>query len=111
MKDFRIKNTIFSFFVRAHLRISNLFCNFARHFGLLCTQVMKESAFTPEEEQMIQREFEALLDDYAHTPHRQKIELITHAFNFANKAHYGVRRLSGEPYILHPIAVARICER
>ena len=58
---------------------------------------------------MIRREFEALLDDYAHTPHRQKVELITHAFNFAHKAHYGVRRLSGEPYILHPIAVARIC--
>jgi len=58
---------------------------------------------------MIQREFEALLDDYAHTPHRQKVELITHAFNFAKQAHYGVRRLSGEPYILHPIAVARIC--
>ena len=60
---------------------------------------------------MIQREFEALLDDYAHTPHRQKVELITHAFNFANKAHYGVRRLSGEPYIMHPLAVARICVR
>ena len=58
---------------------------------------------------MIQREFEALLDDYAHTPHRQKVELITHAFNFAHKAHYGVRRLSGEPYIMHPLAVARIC--
>ena len=60
---------------------------------------------------MIQREFEALLDDYAHTPHRQKVELITHAFNFAHKAHYGVRRLSGEPYIMHPLAVARICVR
>jgi GTP pyrophosphokinase len=70
---------------------------------------MQKSAFTPEEEQMIQREFETLLDDYAHTPHRQKVEIITHAFNFANQAHYGVRRLSGEPYILHPIAVARIC--
>ena len=70
---------------------------------------MQKSEFTAEEELMIQREFEALLDDYAHTPHRQKVELITHAFNFANKAHYGVRRLSGEPYILHPIAVARIC--
>ncbi len=58
---------------------------------------------------MIQREFEALLDDYAHTLHRQKVELITHAFNFSNKAHYGVRRLSGEPYIMHPLAVARIC--
>ena len=70
---------------------------------------MQKSEFTPEEEQMIQREFEALLDDYAHTPHRQKVELITHAFNFAYKAHYGVRRLSGEPYIMHPLAVARIC--
>ena len=58
---------------------------------------MAKSDFTPEEDQMIQREFEALLDDYAHTPHRQKVELITHAFNFAYKAHYGVRRLSGEP--------------
>ena len=72
---------------------------------------MEKSEFTPEEKQMIQHEFEALLDDYAHTPHRQKIELITHAFNFANKAHYGVRRLSGEPYIMHPLAVARICVR
>ena len=72
---------------------------------------MEKSAFTAEEEQMIQGEFQALLDDYAHTPHRQKVELITHAFNFANKAHYGVRRLSGEPYIMHPLAVARICVR
>ena len=70
---------------------------------------MQKSEFTAEEELMIQREFEALLDDYAHTPHRQKVELITHAFNFAHKAHYGVRRLSGEPYIMHPLAVARIC--
>ena len=72
---------------------------------------MEKSEFTPAEEQMIQREFEALLDDYAHTPHRQKVELITHAFNFANQAHYGVRRLSGEPYMMHPLAVARICVR
>ena len=70
---------------------------------------MQKSEFTPEEDLMIRREFEALLDDYAHTPHRQKVELITHAFNFAYKAHYGVRRLSGEPYIMHPLAVARIC--
>ena len=60
---------------------------------------------------MIQQEFEALLADYARTPHRQKVELITHAFNFAHQAHYGVRRLSGEPYILHPIAEARICAK
>ncbi len=70
---------------------------------------MTESEFTQEEEQMIQHEFEALLDDYAHTMHRQKVELITHAFHFAKQAHKGVRRLSGEPYIMHPLAVARIC--
>ena len=70
---------------------------------------MQKSEFTVDEELMIQREFETLLDDYAHTPHRQNVELITHAFNFAHKAHYGVRRLSGEPYIMHPLAVARIC--
>lgn len=72
---------------------------------------MNSSDFTQEEEQMIEREFEALLDDYAHTVHRQKVELITNAFNFANKAHYGIRRLSGEPYIMHPLAVARIVVR
>ena len=72
---------------------------------------MQKSEFTQEEDLMIQREFEALLADYAQTPHRQKTELITHAFNFAYKAHYGVRRLSGEPYIMHPLAVARICAR
>ena len=70
---------------------------------------MQKSEFTPEEDLMIRQEFEALLDDYAHTLHSQKVELITHAFNFAYKAHYGVRRLSGEPYIMHPLAVARIC--
>jgi GTP pyrophosphokinase len=73
--------------------------------------IMQKTEFTQQEEQMIRQEFEALLDDYAHTPHRQKVELITHAFNFAHKAHYGVRRLSGEPYIMHPLAVARICVR
>ncbi len=70
---------------------------------------MQKSEFTREEDLMIRREFEALLDDYAHTAHSQKVELITRAFNFAYKAHYGVRRLSGEPYIMHPLAVARIC--
>lgn len=57
---------------------------------------------------MIQAAFEQLLDDYAHTLHHQKVELITRAFHFANQAHHGVRRLSGEPYIMHPLAVARI---
>jgi len=33
---------------------------------------------------------------------------IREAFNLANEAHKGVVRMSGEPYILHPIAVAKI---
>ena len=60
------------------------------------------------EDEQIQLEFEALLEDYRHTNHRQKIELITKAFNFAKAAHKGIKRRSGEPYIMHPLAVARI---
>jgi GTP diphosphokinase / guanosine-3',5'-bis(diphosphate) 3'-diphosphatase len=60
------------------------------------------------EEEIIQNEFNALLDDYRNTNHRQKIDIITKAFNFANAAHKGIKRRSGEPYILHPLAVARI---
>ncbi len=37
-----------------------------------------------------------------------ELEMIQKAFDFANEAHKGVRRRSGEPYILHPIAVAKI---
>ena len=69
---------------------------------------MKNSEFTQAEEAMIEREFASLLDAYAHTNHRQHVERIEQAFRFANKAHYGVRRLSGEPYIMHPLAVAKI---
>ena len=61
-----------------------------------------------EGQEMIDREFRALLADYAATAHKQKTEIITRAFEFANRAHHGVKRRSGEPYIMHPLAVARI---
>ncbi|MCQ2344467.1 MAG: RelA/SpoT family protein [Paludibacteraceae bacterium] len=61
-----------------------------------------------EEEKLIQDEFDALLRDYANTAHKQKVEIITKAFQFAKHAHHGVKRRSGEPYIMHPLAVARI---
>ncbi len=35
--------------------------------------------------------------------------LVRKAFEFAVEAHKGVRRKSGEPYIYHPLEVARIC--
>ncbi|MDR0750434.1 MAG: RelA/SpoT family protein [Tannerellaceae bacterium] len=60
------------------------------------------------DEQMIVKEFEALLYDYIHSNHRRKVEKITKAFLFAKQAHANVRRRSGEPYIMHPLAVARI---
>ncbi|MDR1344687.1 MAG: HD domain-containing protein, partial [Tannerellaceae bacterium] len=61
-----------------------------------------------EEEMMIRQEFERLLGDYMNSNHRRKIERVTKAFNFANQAHSGVKRLDGDPYIMHPLAVARV---
>jgi len=61
-----------------------------------------------EDEEMINQEFQQLLNDYLATKHRKRIEIITKAFNFANQAHKGIKRRSGEPYIMHPIAVAKI---
>ncbi|WP_300725150.1 RelA/SpoT family protein [uncultured Bacteroides sp.] len=60
------------------------------------------------DEKQINDAFQDLLDRYLESKHRKKVEIITKAFNFARQAHKGVRRRSGEPYILHPIAVARI---
>ena len=60
------------------------------------------------EEEAINASFKELLDIYLASQHRKKVELITKAFNFARQAHKGVRRHSGEPYIMHPLAVARI---
>ena len=63
------------------------------------------------DEQLINGAFQHLLDCYLASRHRKKVDIITKAFNFARQAHKGVRRLSGEPYIMHPIAVAQIaCE-
>ncbi len=61
-----------------------------------------------KEEKMIDEEFRALLNDYLTSNHRRKVEIITKAFNVAKEAHKGARRRSGEPYIMHPLAVARI---
>ena len=68
---------------------------------------MREAA----DDKMINDAFQHLLDSYLSSRHRKKVDIITKAFNFARQAHKGVRRLSGEPYIMHPIAVAQIaCE-
>jgi GTP pyrophosphokinase len=70
-------------------------------------QIMREAA----DDKLINDAFQRLLDNYLSSRHRKKVDIITKAFNFARQAHKGVRRLSGEPYIMHPIAVAQIaCE-
>ena len=64
-----------------------------------------------EDERMVNEAYQHLIDTYLHSHHRKHVEIIEKAFNFARQAHKGVRRLSGEPYIMHPIAVAQIaCE-
>ncbi|MBR3726912.1 MAG: HD domain-containing protein, partial [Prevotella sp.] len=60
------------------------------------------------EDALINSAFQRLLDTYLASNHRKKTDIITKAFNFARQAHKGVKRLSGEPYIMHPIAVAQI---
>ena len=57
---------------------------------------------------MIQEAYQRLIDTYLASPHRKKVDIIEKAFKFACQAHAGVRRLSGEPYIMHPLSVAQI---
>ena len=60
------------------------------------------------DDDMVNLAYQKLIDTYLASPHRKKTEIISKAFNFARKAHEGVSRLSGEPYITHPLAVAQI---
>ena len=71
-------------------------------------QNLKDKQRESADDQMIEQAFKEVLDIYVASRHRKKVDIITKAFNFARQAHKGVRRLSGEPYIMHPIAVARI---
>ena len=64
-----------------------------------------------QEDAMVQEAFNELLGGYLASNHRKKVEIIERAFDFAKKAHAGIRRRSGEPYIMHPIAVARIASQ
>ena len=61
-----------------------------------------------EEDRLIEEAYQNLLNGYLSSNHRKKVEIIDKAFKFARDAHQGIRRRSGEPYIMHPIAVATI---
>jgi GTP pyrophosphokinase len=60
------------------------------------------------DKRQIQEAYDNLLKSCKHTLSEENLQLIQKAFDFANSAHEGVRRKSGEPYILHPLAVATV---
>ncbi|MCI6113071.1 MAG: HD domain-containing protein [Rikenellaceae bacterium] len=67
------------------------------------------SEFTAQDYQLISREFAELRESAVRRcANQQEIDTVQKAFDFANEAHKGVRRRSGEPYIIHPIEVAKI---
>ena len=69
----------------------------------------KISEFTAQDYEVIARDYADLKESARkRCADEAELEVIQKAFDFANEAHKGVRRRSGEPYILHPIAVAKI---
>ncbi|MBR5013415.1 MAG: bifunctional (p)ppGpp synthetase/guanosine-3',5'-bis(diphosphate) 3'-pyrophosphohydrolase [Bacteroidales bacterium] len=67
------------------------------------------SEFSHEDHEIIAREYADLKEAARkRCTDQSELDMIQKAFDFANEAHKGVRRRSGEPYILHPIAVAKI---
>ena len=67
------------------------------------------SEFTQQDHEVIARDYADLKEAARkRCADPAELEVIQKAFDFANEAHKGVRRRSGEPYILHPIAVAKI---
>ena len=69
----------------------------------------KISEFTQQDYQVIARNYADLKEAARkRCADVNELEVVQKAFDLANQAHKGVRRRSGEPYILHPIAVAKI---
>ena len=61
------------------------------------------------ENKMILNAYRGVLRSIKSRRSKEETKIIRKAFNLAVNAHRGDRRKSGEPYIFHPLAVARIC--
>jgi GTP pyrophosphokinase len=72
-------------------------------------QLPKYNLTEEQEKSLILREYRALLRSLKAKLKPGDRKLIRTAFEIAAEAHKSMRRKSGEPYILHPLAVARIC--
>ena len=70
---------------------------------------MSFSQFTSQDYEVINRDYAKLHESAVkRCANEAELEVVQRAFEFANEAHKNVRRRSGEPYMLHPIAVAQI---
>ena len=66
-------------------------------------------SYTAEDERLINEAYEKMLKSCERVcKNEESWNFIKRAFFLAKEAHSGVRRRSGEPYLLHPIAVAQI---
>ncbi|HWI91832.1 MAG TPA: bifunctional (p)ppGpp synthetase/guanosine-3',5'-bis(diphosphate) 3'-pyrophosphohydrolase [Flavisolibacter sp.] len=72
-------------------------------------QTPKYNLNEEQEKKLILREYRSLLRSIKSRIKPGDRKLIRNAFEMAADAHKTMRRKSGEPYILHPLAVARIC--
>jgi len=72
-------------------------------------QMPKYSLTEEQEKKLILREYRALLRSLKAKLKPGDRRLIRNAFEMSAEAHQSMRRKSGEPYILHPLAVSRIC--
>jgi GTP pyrophosphokinase len=72
-------------------------------------QMPKYNLNEEQEKKLILREYRALLRALKSKLKPGDKNMIRTAFEMAVEAHKTMRRKSGEPYILHPLAVARIC--
>jgi GTP pyrophosphokinase len=70
--------------------------------------MVNKNKFDDEDIKLIQTEYESLVSKLHRSDKPGDIELINKAFKIANEAHWDMRRKSGEPYIIHPIKVAKI---
>lgn len=92
--------------------VTKLPCN--KYFYYFCIYNHKSRIYMhvytkEEEDKMVLEAFDDLQRAYGASNHKHKFEIVAKAFEFAAKAHEGVKRRTGEPYILHPLAVAKIC--
>lgn len=67
--------------------------------------------FDDEDVNLIQTEYNSLIENLLRCDKPGDREQIDKAFKIANDAHWNMRRKSGEPYIIHPISVAKIVNR